>query len=149
MVATLRFRQLFLPARSLEFSRVWAARKSKPILNLVPMRRVFAKSNLVRDGYRPSNSLVRFAQGRLAARITSAIQIAGPGQDKRLPKILSTRSRPACLNAAQIILGRNISDQLRNPVPEWKLLYYATVMPGERACQPSRSAPHGATRDCC
>lgn len=54
-----------------------------------------------------------------------AIQIAGPGQDKRLPKVLSEDEVDQLLNAARRS-GRNTSDQLRNTC--LMELLYATGM---------------------
>ncbi|HJO50109.1 MAG TPA: site-specific integrase, partial [Sulfitobacter pontiacus] len=54
-----------------------------------------------------------------------AIQIAGPGQDKRLPKVLSEDEVDQLLDAARHS-GRNTSDQLRNTC--LMELLYATGM---------------------
>ena len=54
-----------------------------------------------------------------------AIQIAGPGQDKRLPKVLSEDAVDQLLDAARRS-GRNTSDQLRNTC--LMELLYATGM---------------------
>ncbi|GLO78277.1 site-specific tyrosine recombinase XerD [Sulfitobacter pontiacus] len=77
-------------------------------------RRLSAIKQLYRfafeEGWRPDNP---------------AIQIAGPGQDKRLPKVLSEDEVDQLLDAARHS-GRNTSDQLRNTC--LMELLYATGM---------------------
>ena len=69
--------------------------------------------------------LYRFAFEEGLREDNPAIQIAGPGQDKRLPKILSEEEVDRLLDAARAS-GRNRSDQLRNTC--LMELLYATGM---------------------
>ena len=69
--------------------------------------------------------LYRFAFEEGLREDNPAIQIAGPGQDKRLPKILSEAEVDRLLEAARNS-GRNLSDQLRNTC--LMELLYATGM---------------------
>lgn len=69
--------------------------------------------------------LYRFAFEEGLRSDNPAIQIAGPGQDKRLPKILSEAEVDGLLDAARHS-GRNKSDQIRNTC--LMELLYATGM---------------------
>jgi len=69
--------------------------------------------------------LYRFAFEEGLREDNPAIQISGPGQDKRLPKILSEEEVDRLLEAARAS-GRNQSDQLRNTC--LMELLYATGM---------------------
>jgi integrase/recombinase XerD len=69
--------------------------------------------------------LYRFAFEEGLRTENPAIQIAGPGQDKRLPKILSEAEVDALLDAARHS-GRSLHDQLRNTC--LMELLYATGM---------------------
>ena len=69
--------------------------------------------------------LYRFAFEENLREDNPAIQIAGPGQDKRLPKILSEEEVDRLLEAARAS-GRNQTDQLRNTC--LMELLYATGM---------------------
>lgn len=69
--------------------------------------------------------LYRFAFEEGLREDNPAIQVAGPGQDKRLPKILSEDEVDRLLDAARNS-GRNLADQLRNTC--LMELLYATGM---------------------
>ncbi len=69
--------------------------------------------------------LYRFAFEEGLRSENPAIQISGPGQDKRLPKILSVEEVDRLLEAARAS-GRNLSDQTRNTC--LMELLYATGM---------------------
>ncbi|WP_353627866.1 site-specific tyrosine recombinase XerD [Sulfitobacter sp. TCYB15] len=72
-----------------------------------------------------------------------AIQIAGPGQDKRLPKVLSEDEVDQLLDAARHS-GRNTADQLRNTC--LMELLYATGMRVSELVSLSVSAARGDPR---
>jgi integrase/recombinase XerD len=69
--------------------------------------------------------LYRFAFEEGLRSDNPAIQISGPGQDKRLPKILSIEEVDRLLSAARS-LGRNEADRIRNTC--LMELLYATGM---------------------
>ncbi|KIN65218.1 Tyrosine recombinase XerC [Sulfitobacter noctilucicola] len=69
--------------------------------------------------------LYRFAFEEGLRTDNPAIQISGPGQDKRLPKILNEDEVDRLLSAAEAS-GRNLTDQLRNTC--LMQLLYATGM---------------------
>ncbi len=83
--------------------------------------------------------LYRFAFEEGLRADNPAIQIAGPGQDKRLPKILSEEEVDRLLAAAQAS-GRNQRDQLRN-ICLMELLYATGMRVSELV-----SLPIAATR---
>ncbi|MEW9920724.1 site-specific tyrosine recombinase XerD [Marimonas sp. MJW-29] len=83
--------------------------------------------------------LYRFAFEEGLREDNPAIQIAGPGQDKRLPKILSEEEVDRLLDAARAS-GRNQTDQLRN-ICLMELLYATGMRVSELV-----SLPIAATR---
>jgi len=112
----------FLARRALDFVRV--GRKDIEAYLIWCDAQGLAKSTRARR-LSAIKQLYRFAFEEGWRTDNPAIQIAGPGQDKRLPKVLSEDEVDQLLDAARHS-GRNTSDQLRNTC--LMELLYATGM---------------------
>ena len=112
----------FLARRALDFVSV--GRKDIEAYLVWCDAQGFAKSTRARR-LSAIKQLYRFAFEEGWRSDNPAIQIAGPGQDKRLPKVLSEDEVDQLLDAARHS-GRNTSDQLRNTC--LMELLYATGM---------------------
>lgn len=130
----------FLARRSLDFALV--GRKDIEAYLIWCDAQGLAKSTRARR-LSAIKQLYRFAFEEGWRTDNPAIQIAGPGQDKRLPKILSEHEVDLLLDAAHNS-GRNMSDQLRNTC--LMELLYATGMRVSELVSLKASAARGDPR---